>query len=220
MKENRSLGPRTLLQQLRWRYAVKQFDPARKISDAIWQALEAALVLTPSSYGLQPWQFLVITNQAIKEALVEHSWKQRQVADCSHAVVFAVPRDITEKTVDRYINQTAAVRKVEIDSLAVFRKMMVSDLVEGPRSQAIVDWAKLQVYIALGNFLTCAALLEVDTCPMEGFIPEQYDAVLGLAEKNLTAAVVCAAGYRSKDDRCATLPKVRFPREDMITYYR
>ena len=93
----------TLLRQLQWRYATKKFDPARKISDADWHCLEQALVLTPSSYGLQPMKFIVITDPAVREKLVSVSWKQRQPADCSHYVVFAARAANTEAPVDRYM---------------------------------------------------------------------------------------------------------------------
>src|SRR5689334_8049098 len=90
----------TLLNQLRWRYATKQFDPTRKIADADWQTLEESLVLTPSSFGLQPWRFVVVTNQATKETLVPASWNQRQVVDSSHVVVFAIKKDLGAREVD------------------------------------------------------------------------------------------------------------------------
>ena len=84
-----------LLDALNWRYATKAFDPARKIPADTIAAIEQSLVLTPSSYGLQPWKFLVITDKAIREQLVPHSWGQRQVADCSHFVVFAIQSTFT-----------------------------------------------------------------------------------------------------------------------------
>ena len=99
-----------LLQQLKWRYAVKKFDPARKISAEDWQTLEQALVLTPSSFGLQPWRFVVITDQATKDRLVPISWGQRQVAEASHVVVFAVRQPLTESDVDRHVGRTAEIR--------------------------------------------------------------------------------------------------------------
>ena len=79
----------TLLQQLQWRYATKSFDPAKKISAADWSALEQALILTPTSYGFQPYRFVVITDQPTKEKLIPFSWNQKQPAECSHFVVFA-----------------------------------------------------------------------------------------------------------------------------------
>jgi len=208
--------PEALLQQLAWRYATKLFDPTRKIPPADWAALEEALILTPTSYGLQPFKFIVITDPAVKEALVPHSWNQRQPADCSHFVVFAARTENTDANVDRYLARIAEVRGVSGGSLAGFRKVLVGDVVDGPRGQIALEWATRQAYIALGNFMTSAALLGVDTCPMEGFVPEGYDEVLDLATHGLHAAVACATGYRSEDDKYAKLPKVRLPASELL----
>jgi nitroreductase len=211
-------SPDQLVHQLNWRYATKKFDPSKKIPADTWRALEQALVLTPSSYGLQPWQFLVITDQAVKEKLVPISWRQTQSADCSHFVVFTARRTLTEANVDAYVRHTAEVRGVGVDTLAKFKGMMLSQLVPPPAGFDIHHWASLQVYIALGNFMTVAAMLGVDTCPMEGIERSNYDALLGLSGSPFTTVVACAAGYRAGDDKCATLPKVRFPAEDVVKH--
>ena len=209
-----------VLDQLRWRYATKQFDPERQISEEDWAALEESLVLTPSSYGLQPWQFFVITNQALKDSLIAASYNQRQVADCSHLVVMAVRTEMTEADVDRLIDYTAEIRGLDAASLAGYRNLMVGDIVTGPRSEDAVGWAKLQSYIALGNFMTTAALMGIDTCPMEGFLPSAYDEALDLDQKGLTTAVLCPAGYRHPDDKYASLAKVRFPAAELVHHVR
>ncbi len=208
----------TLLQQLHWRYAVKKFDRSRKISDTDWNTLEQALVLTPSSFGLQPWRFVVITDQATKDRLVPISWSQQQVADASHVVVFSVRKPLTESDVDRHVARTAEVHNRPIQALAGFKKMMMSSLVPPPTGVDIHHWAGLQAYIALGNFMTSAAMLGIDTCPMEGIIPSQYDELLGLPAEGYGTVVVCVAGYRAADDKYATLPKVRFPASDVVCH--
>src|SRR5690349_8372404 len=111
----------TLLNQLRWRYATKQFDPARRIPEADWRALEESLVLTPSSFGLQPWRFVVVTDPATKKKLVSASWDQQQVADASHLVVFAIKKNLSEVDVDNYLGRIAQVRGVTSQSLQSFR---------------------------------------------------------------------------------------------------
>lgn len=207
-----------VVEQLQWRYATKQFDPEKKISGDDWAALEQSLVLTASSYGLQPWKFFVVADAEIRESLVEYSWKQRQVADASHLLVFAVHKQMSEELVDRYVERVVEVRGGEVEALEGYRNMMVRDIVNGPRGQgdASTQWAKLQSYIALGNFMTAAAMMGIDTCPMEGFVPEKYDEILGLDDLGLTAAVVCPAGYRALDDKYAKLPKVRFDASELI----
>jgi nitroreductase len=201
----------SLLASLRWRYAVKKFDPARKIAPGDWKALEEALVLTPSSYGLQPWRFVVVTDPALREQLVPLSFHQRQVADASHLVVLCIKKHLRAEDIDAHVRRTAEVRNVPVEALARYRAVMVGDLVDGARSRVVDLWAANQVFIALGNFMTSAAMLGIDTCPMEGFDPARYDQLLGLAKKGLASTVLCAAGYRAADDRGATAPKVRFP---------
>ena len=205
-----------LVARLKWRYATKAFDPLKKIPEPVWSALEETLVLTPSSYGLQPWKFLIITNQELREQLVPHSWGQRQVADCSHLVVMTVKRKLSVEDIDAHVARVAGVREVAVESLAGFRKMMIRDLIDGPRSHHIHEWAVRQAYIALGSFMTSAAVLGVDACPMEGFMVDKYDELLGLELQGLTTGVVCPAGYRAETDRYALLAKVRFLKEDVV----
>jgi len=210
------LEPAALIDSLNWRYATKQFDPSRKIPAPVWEALEDALVLTPSSYGLQPWHFFVVTSPELKAALRPHSWDQPQVTDCSHHVVFATRREVDAAFLEKYIARIAEVRGVTAESQAFYRDMMASDILHGPRSKWVQEWAARQVYIALGNFMTAAALLGVDTCPMEGMDPSKYDEILGLPAKGFNAIVACPAGYRAAGDKYAGLPKVRFPKADLI----
>ena len=210
------LEPSALIGCLNWRYATKQFDPSRKIPAPVWEALEDALVLTPSSYGLQPWQFFVVTDPALKAALRPHSWNQPQVTDCSHHVVFAARNDVDEAFVDKYIARIADMRGVTPESLGFYKDMMASDILHGPRAKRVREWAARQVYIALGNFMTSAALIGVDTCPIEGMDPEKYDEILGLPAKGIQTVVACSAGYRAGDDKYASLRKVRFPKSDVV----
>lgn len=205
-----------LLEALRWRYAAKVFDPSAKIPADIWSALEETLILTPSSYGLQPWKFVVITNPDIKEKLVGHSWGQKQVRDCSHLVVFLVKRGVNVSDVDRWIGRMAEVNGVSRESLNGYRDFMMGDFVNGPRKAIVDEWATRQVYIALGNFMTSAAMLGVDTCPMEGIDPGKYDEVLDLKSSGYATVVACAAGHRSAQDKYASAPKVRYTAAELI----
>ena len=212
------ITPTDLVTSLNWRYATKKFDPAKTIPAETWAALEDSLVLTPTSYGLQPWKAVIITDPEVREQLKPLSWNQAQVTDCSHYVVFTIRKNLTADHVDHFVARTAEVRGVPIESLKAYRDMMVNDVVYGTRSLHVNDWATRQAYIALGNFMTSAALLGVDTCPMEGLEPANYDKVLGLPEKGLATVVACAAGYRAEDDKYATLAKVRFPKEEMLEF--
>ena len=162
-----------LISQLNWRYATKQFDPARKISPEDWAALEEALVLSPSSFGLQPWKFVIVTDQSVKESLVEASGGQRPPADCSHHVVFAIKKNLGPADVETFVDRIVSVRNTSPASLAGFRASMI-EFVSNSKNGDINHWATRQVYIALGNFLTSAALLGIDVCPMEGIDRARY----------------------------------------------
>ncbi len=213
-----TLSTSDLLTQLNWRYATKKFDHQRKISGADWGALETALVLSPSSFGLQPWKFVVVSNPAIKAALVPYSWNQTQPAECSHFVVFAVKTGLDQTYVEHFIERTAAVRGVPKESLAGFQKVIVSSLDQARTAGFLDGWQTHQVYIALGQFMASAAVLGIDTCPMEGIVPAEYDQVLGLVGTGYKTVVACAVGYRAADDKYATLPKVRFPIHEVIQH--
>lgn len=205
-----------LINQLNWRYATKHFDAARKIAPQDWVALEEALLLTPSSYGLQPWNFVVVKDPTVREKLVAASWGQRQVADASHLVVFAVKNDLNENDVEKYIERIAEVRSVPRQSLDGFRDMMIGAIIKGLDASQRKAWATRQAYVALGNFLNSAALLGIDACPMEGIEPETYNQILGLNRQGLSAVVAAAAGYRRADDSYASLKKVRFAKEQVL----
>jgi nitroreductase len=206
----------SLLHALNWRYATKQFDPEQKIAPETWAALEQSMILAPFSFGLQPWKFIVITDPAVKAKLVESSWNQTQPRDASHFVVFAVRQDIGDEHLDRYMARTADVRGVAIEEMNGFRGVIKGSLDSARAKGTLDEWQIRQIYIALGQFMASAALLGVDTCPMEGIVPAQYDEFLGLKGTGWTTVVACAAGHRSAEDKYATTPKVRFPSAEVI----
>ena len=211
-------SPAELLESQQWRYATKAFDPSRLIDPLTWDALEQSLVLTPSSYGLQPWRFLVVQDPELRSRLRPHAWNQAQITDCSHLVVFLVRRTIEARDLDRLIERMGAIRGTNPEKLQAYRQAMEGDLVKGPRSQVINTWATNQVYIALGNFMTAAALLRVDTRAIEGFSPSEFDRLLELESSDYRSAVVCAAGYRDQADAYASQAKVRFEASELIEH--
>jgi nitroreductase len=207
-----------LIEALHWRYAVKKFDASKKIPASTWTAMEESLVLAPSSFGVQPWKFLVVDNTELRAKLVAASWGQAQVVDASHLVVFALKQDVGEEHIDRYMARTAEVRGITVESMDPFKKVIMGSFA-GARAKGFLDtWQSRQVYIALGQFMTAAALLGVDTCPMEGLEPAKYDEILGLTGTGYTTLCACPAGYRSADDKYATTPKVRFPISEVIEH--
>ena len=213
---NAAASPDALLAGLRRRYAVKKFDATGKIPDGAWQALEEALVLSPSSYGLQPWRFFIVDDKALREKLKAASYGQTQITDADKLVVFAVKKDFGAADVDRFVERVAEVRRLPVEALGSYKKMMLASA--ALPADRVAAWLIRQVYIALGVFLTSAAALGVDACPMEGFDKDQYDAILGLHAKGYNAVVVATAGVRAHDDAAATQAKVRFPKDEVVVH--
>jgi nitroreductase len=210
------LNPPQLLEALNWRYATKIFDTDKKIPAALWAALEKVLVLTPTSFGLQPYQFLVVQDAAKRAALRPHSWDQSQVVDCSHFIVFTARTEITEADAKKLVSHMSAVRSVPVEAFNSYLHLIVGNLVSGPRGQTAPEWAAQQCYIALGNLMTAAALLGVDACPMEGIDKDAYDRILGLNGTGYRTVVTLALGYRSADDKYARLAKVRYDVAELV----
>ena len=204
-----------ILTQLNWRYAVKQYDPTKKISETDWETLEEALSLSPSSFGLQPYKFIVITDEAIREKLKPAAYGQTPITDASHLVVFAYKRTFDEKDTERFIERIAEVRGQTRESLADYENVVNSSAKRATDGGYMETWNSRQAYIALGFLLETAALLGIDATPMEGFDPAQFNEILGLTDHS--AVAIAALGYRDEaQDWLATLPKVRMPREHLV----
>lgn len=212
-----SLPPDQLVAALRWRYATKQFDATRKIPEATWDAIEDSLVLTPSSFGLQPWRFLVIENPAVRAKLLEESWNQPQVTDASHFVVLTARTDLAAADIDAWVSRLAEVQKKDPEAVAPLKGMIIG-FAERMSHEDRQAWNFRQSYIALGQLMTTAAVLGIDACPMEGISTSAYDRILGLEGSGYATAVACALGYRSENDKYAATPKARFERERVIRH--
>jgi len=209
------LTPAQLNQVLNHRYATKAFDPSKTITAEEKQALLEALQLSPSSFGLQLWKFYIIEDADVRAQLRKESWDQGQVTDSSLFVVLAAETTVDEARVDKWMARMAEVQGIPVAQLDGFKGMLMGFLAAMTPEQQ-VDWAKKQVYIALGQLMTSAALLQLDSCPLEGIDPAAYDQILGLSDKGYTTAVACAIGHRSAEDHHASSPKVRFPLQDII----
>jgi nitroreductase len=206
----------TLTEALHWRYATKKFDPNRRIPADQWAALEESMVLAPSSFGLQPWRFILVESPEIRGQLPAMSWGQTQPVDCSHFVVFAQRKGLTVADVDRFVDRIAEVRGVSRESLEGYRGFILNTHKAASEQGWLDAWSARQVYIALGQAMAAAALLGIDTCPLEGIEPAKYDALLGLEQAGYSALCGLAFGYRAEDDKYAQLPKVRFAKDDLI----
>ncbi len=206
-----------LLQKLNWRYAVKKFDPAKKLSAAEWKVLEDVLILTPTSYGLQPYKFLVIQDPKLRAQLRAVSWNQSQVEEASHFVVFLARETMDEAYITKFIARNAEVRNTSPDKFQGYKELMLKNLVQN-NSKDIPEWSARQAYIALGNLMTAAATLDIDTCPLEGLDPVKYDEILGLKGSGYYTLAACAVGHRHAEDAYAQATKVRWERKDLIEF--
>lgn len=207
-----------LLESLEWRYATKKFDRSKKIDKSTWEALERALILTPSSFGVMPYKFIIIENQELKDQLVPASFGQNQVADCSHHVVFVAKEKMDSEHINKYVQQIADVRGQQVSEIDGYKKVMSDFLVERMTSDQSFKWATNQTYIALGNFMTAAAVLGVDACPLEGINPAKYDEILGLTNTGWKTVCACPVGFRADDDKYSKAKKVRFDAKDLIIH--
>lgn len=210
-----SVSPQELLSALNFRYATKAFDPSRKITPEDWAALESSLALTPSSFGLQPWKFFIIESPEIREKLKPVSWGQGQVTDASHLIVLTARTDLSQQDIDSWITRLSEVQGTPIDDLAGLAGV-ISSFAGGMNPTEKQNWNTRQVYIALGQLMTSAALMGIDTCPLEGISAADYDEILELKDSGYATAVACALGYRSADDKYAAATKARFPVEKVI----
>ncbi len=204
-----------IVEALHWRYAVDQFS-TKKIPTQTLKNLLDATRLSASSYGLQPYHIMVIESPELKAQLLPYSYGQDKIYHCSHLVVFAAHRNIGDNTVDRYINKYAEVTAQSRQTFTKYSEHIKSALRDQTAEQK-QQWAHQQAYIALGNFLTCAAMMQIDSCPMTGFDNQGYDQVLSLNELGLTTTVICPVGYRHPNDKQAQRPKVRFDYHEMIS---
>lgn len=213
--ENNKPNGETILEHLNWRYATKSYDATRKISDADWETLEQSLILAPTSFGIQPYKFIVVTDQALKEKLKPAAWGQAQITDSSHLVVFAHKKTLTDADIEHYVDRIVEVRGVPRESLTEYENIMKNSAKQAVDGGYVETWNSRQAYIALGFLLETAALLKIDATPMEGFDAAQYNEILGLDD--YSAVVLCAVGYRNAEaDWLANLPKVRFTKEELI----
>ena len=208
-----------LIDALQWRYATKSFNPAKKLSAELISSLIESLHLSPSSFGLQPWKFIVVENPGLREELRNHSWGQAQVTDASHYIVLAVKEKIDATDVQEWIECLAKTQSTPLEKLAPLQGMIMQ-FVTAMSDDQLLHWSTRQVYIALGQLMTSAAVLGVDSCPMEGMSPEGYDLTLSLKNTGYRTVVACALGYRSESDKYANAAKARFPLEQVVSVLR
>jgi len=205
------------IENLNWRYATKKFDTTKKVPQKDIEILLEATSLSASSYGLQPYQILIVEDAKLRSKLQPAAWGQAQITEASHLLVLANQSTFGEELVDDYLSNVSKTRGIPSSDLQGYADFMKSKLMPLSES-AKATWTARQTYIALGNLLSAAADLKIDTCPMEGFDSIQFNDMLGLTEKGLNASVLVTIGYRSIEDKTQHYRKVRKSKEKLITH--
>ena len=206
-----------LLDKLNWRYATKAMDPTRKVpQDKIDRIIEAAR-LAPTSSGLQPYEILIVKNQALRAKIKDVAWNQAQVVDASHLMVFAAWDNYTPERINHMFDLTNEVRGFRNEGWEAYRQQLLSTY-PGRDAQVNFEHAARQAYIGFSAAMIAAAFEEVDCTPMEGFDPAAVDGILNLSERHLRSVVILPLGYRkAEDDWLAGLAKVRRPLDQFVS---
>lgn len=201
------LDKQTVLDIFHFRHACKEFDPAKKIPAADFDVILETGRLSPSSFGYEPWQFVVIQDPAVRAKLLPVTWgAQKQLPTASHYVVILARKGGMRYDGDHVRHMMHDVYKFPPERVEgrskVYRKFQESDFKLLESGRALFDWNCKQAYIALGNMMTGAAMIGVDSCPIEGYDQDQAEAVLAeagiLDAEEWGLAVMVAFGYRVK----------------------
>lgn len=204
-----------IMNALHHRYATKQFDTTKTISPEDLEVLVESMRLAPSSFGLQWWGFVIVSNPELKEKMTAHAWNQQQITQAPYVIVLCRRTDVDSDYIHSYIESVSSTRNVSLEQLAWY-KAAINGAVQNQDEHTKWHWLHHQVYIALGFLLETAALLWIDACPMEGFDRAAFDDILGLKEHHLHSCVVAAIGYRSADDMQSGFTKVRWAKENVV----
>lgn len=198
-----------------WRYSTKKFDTTKKISAEDLHILKEAIRMSSSSYGLQPYKVIIVENPELRAQLQPAAWGQAQIVEASHLFIFASDTNIGEQAVDDYINAISTTRETPLESLTKYGDFMKS-ILSNFEPDTKKNWTAKQAYLALGNLLNAAAELKIDVTPMEGFVPEKVNEILGLDKLNLNATLIATIGYRHEEDVTQFYKKVRKSQEELF----
>lgn len=208
----------SVLNNLKWRYATKRMN-GQKVQEEKLEKILEAIQLAPTSIGLQPFTVLVIEDADLKAKIAPAIYNQPQITEGSHVLVFAAWTGISDESVNKYLDQIAALRGIPVESLEGMRNM-INGAIAGKTPEQLLNWNSRQAYIALGIGLLASAEEKVDATPMEGFDPDTLDAVLGLKEKGLHSTVILALGYRDAEkDNLSAAAKVRRTKDELFIRY-
>jgi nitroreductase / dihydropteridine reductase len=204
------------IDQLNWRYATKRMIADKAVPQEKLDNIVEAIRLSATSYGLQPFNLIVVKDKEMLQQIQPLAYNQPQIGEASALIVFAVWDKITQVRIDNFFNLISSERGVPVEALAGYKAMVEGSLLPLDEASAHA-WMARQAYIGLGTGLAAAAIEEVDTCPMEGFTTTALDEYLGLTAKGLKSVVVMAIGYRDEaNDPMSKMKKVRIPTSEFV----
>ena len=205
----------SIIDSLSWRYAVKRMN-GNKVSQDKLDTLLDAITLSASGFGLQPYQILMVEDADLKAKIQPIAYGQPQIAESSHLLIFAAWNEVTEAHIDTYMNLIAETRGMSLSDLGDFKGAIAGSMKYKSKEQQ-AQWADRQVYLAMGTALAAAGELQIDTTPMEGFIPAKLDELLGLEAKGLHSVLILAIGERDEaTDYMVNVKKVRTPKSELF----
>lgn len=202
-----------IINALKRRYATQAYDSSKKVSEEDLNTILEAMRLAPSSFGIQPWKFIVVNNPELREKIKEQSRGAAKITDASHLIVIAAKKNLTESDIDDYMNAIVTTRNIPAEALAWF-KGMIMGVIGSRDEEAVQTWNAKQSYIALGFGLAAAATLGIDAGPMEWFHAENVNQILGITD--YTATTMMTIWYRSDADQTQYYAKVRFPMDKVV----
>lgn len=216
--------PAQLVAAFHFRHATKRFDPARRIPSAEFDTVLEAARLSPSSFGQEPWRFVVVQDPALRERLKAHAWgAQGQLPTASHVVLIlartAADMRFDSAYIDHHLREVEQLPPDVVErKRGVLASFQAKDFKLLDDDRAMWDRSAKQCYIALANMMTTAALLGIDSCPMEGFDVEAVNALLatelGIDTQRARLAVMVAFGYRAAEPG----PKRRQSRDALVQW--
>lgn len=203
-----------ILKALEFRHACKLFDPDKKIpADQLKEILECGH-LSPSSFGMEPWKFLVVQNPQLRESLRKACWNQPQITDSSDVVVILSKTGKTEPGTD-YVKTMFSRRQLSPEAeQAYLEKYQQHCEIEIEPVMSYYAWNSKQCYIALGNMMSAAADMSIDSCPIEGFVKKEVEQALNIDTSQYEVAVIFALGYRLKEQT----PRYRLTFDEVVEY--
>lgn len=204
-----------LIENLKWRYATKKFDAGKKITDEQISYLKEAVRLSVSSYGLQLYKILVVSDPEIKKQLQPLCWNQPSIADCSHLFILCSYKNYNPDFVDEYVELVSKEQGIDNTMLDGYRTFIKGKISEKTPSEQTA-WLERQLYLAVSNLLMACAEQRIDACPLEGFTTEAINRYFQLDKNNLNAVVMVATGYRAHDDAAQHRKKVRKESKDLF----